>query len=117
MELTRALILTLCVRLLPFIFSTAQTIILPCTQFGMKLGSENITIMSEASDDPDVPQGKTVYTRAPEKKRRFEIYRQYIGAGYTRSALAWQQSFEKVPISSVCVCNSCRTSKGTPDKV
>ena len=67
----------------------------------MKLGSENITIMRKARDDPDVPQGKTVYTRAAEKIRRFEIYRQYIGAGCTRSALARQQSFEKVPSSSI----------------
>ena len=67
----------------------------------MILVSENITIMSEARDNPDVPQGNTVYTRVAEKIRRFEIYRQYIGAGCTRSALARQQSFEKVPSSSV----------------
>ena len=66
----------------------------------MKLGSENITIIRKARDHPDVPQSKTVYTRAAEKIRRFEIYRQYIGAGCTRSALARQQSFEKVPSSS-----------------
>merc|ERR1711974_493442 len=48
-------------------FSTAQTNTLSCTQFGMKLGSENITIMSEARDDSDVPQGKIVYTWAAEK--------------------------------------------------
>ena len=36
-----------------------------------------------------------------KKIRCFEIYRQYIGAGCTRSALARQQSFEKVPSSSV----------------
>ena len=65
----------------------------------MKLVSENITIMSEARDDPDVPQGNTAYTRAAEKTWCFEIYRQYIGAGSTRSALARQQSFEKVPSS------------------
>ena len=51
----------------------------------MNLVSENITIMSEARDDSDVPQGITVYTKAAEKKIwHFEIYQQYIGAGCTR---------------------------------
>ena len=66
----------------------------------MKLGSENKTIMSKARDDLNVPQGKTVSQEPLKKIRRFEIYRQYIGAGCTRSALARQQSFEKVPSSS-----------------
>ena len=38
----------------------------------MNLVSDNITIMSEARDDPDVPQGNTVNTRAAEKIQCFE---------------------------------------------
>ena len=66
----------------------------------MKLGSENKTIMSKARDDLNVPQGKTVSQEPLKKIRLFEIYRQYIRAGCTRSALARQQSFEKVPSSN-----------------
>ena len=43
----------------------------------------------------------TLSTQGPLKKiQHFEIYWQYIGVGCTRSALARQQSFEKVPSSS-----------------
>ena len=66
-----ALILTLCVNFNLSLYSTAQTNTVSCTQFRMILVSENITIMSEARDDPDVPQGKTVYTRAGEKNTVF----------------------------------------------
>ena len=62
----------------------------------MKLGSENITIMRKARDDPNVPQGNTAYTRAAEKKHGVK----YIGNILGLAVLARQQSFEKVPSSS-----------------
>ena len=97
LELTCALILTLCVNFNLSLFSTAQTNTLSCTQFGMKLVSENITIMSEARDDPDVPQGNTVYTRAAEKNTAFwnisAIYRGWLYSLGTRSAaVIWKGS-------------------------
>ena len=99
LELTCVLILTLCLNLnLSLLLSTAQTNTFPCIQFGMNLVSDNITIMRKARDNPDFPQGVTVYTGAAEKK--YGVLK-YIGAGCTRSALARQQSFEKVPSSSV----------------
>ena len=90
MELTCALILTLCVNFNLSLFSTAQTNTLSCTQFGMKLVSENITIMSEVRDDPDVPQGNTVFTRAANKNTVFwnisAIYQGWLYSLGTRSA-------------------------------
>ena len=83
---------------LSLLLSIAQTKTLSCIQ--LNLGSDNITIMSKARDNLDIPQGDAVYTKPSEKIWRFEIYWQYIGAGCTRSALAQQQSFEKVSSSS-----------------
>ena len=60
----------------------------------MNLVSDNIKIMSEAGDNPDVPQGVTFYTRAAEKK--YGVLK-YIGNISGLAVLARQQSFEKVP--------------------
>ena len=88
---TLELILTLSLNLgLSLLLSTAQTNTFPCSQFGINLVRNNITIMSEARDDPDVLQGVTVYTGADEKKYGVliisAIYRGWLHSLGTRSA-------------------------------
>ena len=61
------------------------------------MNSDNITIMSEGRDNPDVSQGDTVYSRAAEKNTVFwnisAIYRGWLYSLGTRSAaVIWKGS-------------------------